>query len=293
MKKVIFRILALVVDLIIINLCLTGISMLPMFNDSRNKIQDIYGEVSAVQVSYKAITNKLEDYLKDSIISTEEMEEIDKDFKEYSKVFKHKDVELSDTEKEDIKNDIIEIANKKISDLSYKVSKNDVVTTIIGIVMYILYFGVIQFIFKGQTLGKKIFKVKVFSNTDKEVSLLSYIARSLLMTMSVLTIVNVICLVSLNKTSYLGFSKIFETVTFVYEMAFLVTFMLREDSRSVHDILLNTRVSRIDKLGNEIEETPIKKEEVVKTKKEEVKELKSTPKKKAKKKSEKASNKDN
>lgn len=293
MKKVIFRILALVVDLIIINLCLTGISMLPMFNDSRNKIQDIYGEVSAVQVSYKAITNKLEDYLKDSIISTEEMEEIDKDFKEYSKVFKHKDVELSDTEKEDIKNDIIEIANKKISDLSYKVSKNDVVTTVIGIVMYILYFGVIQFIFKGQTLGKKIFKVKVFSNIDKEVSLLSYIARSLLMTMSVLTIVNVICLVSLNKASYLGFSKVFETVTFVYEMAFLVTFMLREDSRSVHDILLNTRVSRIDKLGNEIEETPIKKEEVVETQKEEVKELKSTPKKKAKKKSEKASNKDN
>lgn len=293
MKKVIFRILALVVDLIIINLCLTGISMLPMFNDSRNKIQDIYGEVSAVQVSYKAITNKLEDYLKDSIISTEEMEEIDKDFKEYSKVFKHKDVELSDTEKEDIKNDIIEIANKKISDLSYKVSKNDVVTTIIGIVMYVLYFGVIQFLAKGQTLGKKLFKVKVFSNTDKDVSLLSYIARSLLMTMSVLTIVNVICLVSLNKASYLGFAKVFETVTFVYEMAFLVTFMLREDTRSVHDILLNTRVSRIDKEGNEIEETPIKKEEVVETKKEEVKELKSTPKKKAKKKSEKTSNKNN
>jgi uncharacterized RDD family membrane protein YckC len=292
-KKVIFRILALVFDLILINLCLTGIGMLPMFNDSRNKIQDIYGEVSAVQVSYKAITNKLEDYLKDSIISTEEMEEINKDFKDYSKVFKHKDVELSDTEKDAIKEDILAIANSKISDLSYKVSKNDVVTTIIGIVMYVLYFGVVQFLAKGQTLGKKLFKVKVFSNTDKDVSLLSYIARSLLMTMSVLTIVNVICLVSLNKASYLGFAKVLETVTFVYEMAFLVTFMLREDTRSVHDILLNTRVSRIDKEGNEIEETPIKKEEVVETKKEEVKELKSTPKKKAKKKSEKTSNKNN
>ena len=293
MKKMIFRILALLLDLVIVNSILTGISMLPMFEKTRSKIEDVYTDVNKTQVIYKALDKNMEEYFKDKIINADEMEEINKDFKEYAKVFKHTDVELSDEEIKTIEEDVLKIANDKMKDYSYKISKNDYVTTSIGIVLYILYFGVLQFILKGQTLGKKLFRVKVLSNTDKEVSILNYIIRSLLMTMSVLTIINVICLLSLSKNAYFDFSRIFETVTFVYEMAFLVTFMMREDSRSVHDLLLNTRVVRVDKLGNEIVESPIKNEEKEEEKKEEVKELKTTPKKKAKKKSEKNSNKAN
>ena len=278
MKRIIFRILAFAVDMILINLLISVIGLLPVFNNHRETANDIYKEASSIQESYKLLDEVLDKYLEDNIISVEEVNEIKEDYPDYKDVISaSSEKELSEDDAKELKNKCIEIASNKINDLSYRLTKNDGVTTFLGVGIYVLYFGVLQYLLKGQTLGKKLFKLKVFNNNDPTISvpLWSYLTRSLLMSMGIVSIITLVLITVLNKDTYLNILNPINTVTYIYEMAFLLVFMLRSDSRSVHDLLLGTRVSRIDSNGNEIIES------ISKTDEEEVKELKSTPKKKA------------
>ena len=64
-----------------------------------------------------------------------------------------------------------------VRDLDY----SNVMTSIVGVVVFILYFVVFQFYNNGQTLGKKLMGVRVVSATgDEKVSMNQYVLRSLL-----------------------------------------------------------------------------------------------------------------
>ena len=84
---------------------------------------------------------------------------------------------------------------KQATNVMYDLNKYSVSTSIINVVVMVLYFGLFQYYNKGQTIGKKLMKIKVVSNDGKKLKLSQVIIRMLIIN-SVLTSVILICLIS-------------------------------------------------------------------------------------------------
>ena len=96
---------------------------------------------------------------------------------------------------------------KQATNVMYDLNKYSVSTSIINVVVMVLYFGLFQYYNKGQTIGKKLMKIKVVSNDGKKLKLSQVIIRMLIIN-SVLTSVILICLISFaSKGLYISTSK--------------------------------------------------------------------------------------
>lgn len=276
MKKIIFRIIAFALDLLLVSSIVIGISSIPGVNKNTAKLNHQYQLVNQSRDTYNDFKKNYSKYTDDSKITKEEYQEISEKYPDYQILFK--DVEIG----EDLKNKFIDSIPAKIdnqyreilTDYNYKIQKLNVSENIMAIVIYILYFGVLAYFLKGQTLFKRIFKLRVVNKDDvnKKVPLWNYIVRALLVCEIVLLATDLIFVLTLNKNAYITSSYWLSQVKYIYEMAFLIVLIIRDDQRSIHDLLLNTRVVRYDKEGKVIEEQLFALEEP--------KEVKEEPKKK-------------
>lgn len=258
MKRIIYRMLAYVLDLAFVSVILLGIGYINFVNPESEKINYTYQEYYNINNSYTELMKNIDDYFKDGKLTQEEYEDIVCKYPNFFDCFN--DITLN----EDIKNkeidEVKEDLNKRITklnnDYGYKIEKLNIRTSVISIVVYILYFGLLQYILKGQTIFKKLFKLRVIDNEHpkKKVPLWKYIIRSILVCELIISIVDLILLVTLNQSSYIIGNGWLSNIKYVYEMAFLVTMIIRDDARSIHDLLLNTRVVRFNLAGNIIDE---------------------------------------
>ena len=230
MKKIIYRLLAYAIDILLVTMLTMGITYLPMFKETNSKVGAIYVSLSTNELTYNALTEKIDKYYEDAKFSEEVTNELKSDI---SKNIKETSV--------DIKNDY-----------AYQINKYNIVQSIIGVILYILYFGVLQYVLKGQTLGKKLFKLKVVGMEKEKVSLLNYILRSILVCEIIITAIDLIFLTTMSKSLYIASNYWLLQAKYIYEIGFIVVMIIRDDNRSVHDLLLNTKVIMLDKNGKEI-----------------------------------------
>lgn len=128
-----------------------------------------------------------------------------------------------------------------ISPLMYTLNKSSVLVTGINVGLSIAYFIVFQYLNKGQTLGKKLLKIKVVEN-DKAPSLKSMIIRSILIDSIFSGTIGIIFIFVLKQnTYYLGYSivQMIETM-FIFVSALFVLY--RKDKLGLHDIISHTEV---------------------------------------------------
>ena len=79
--------------------------------------------------------------------------------------------------KEITQKEFIKITN----DQSYIMNKESVAVTIVSEVITIISFVVVPYFMNGQTLGKKLMKLKIVSNSKKKITMNNYLIRGLLM----------------------------------------------------------------------------------------------------------------
>ena len=70
----------------------------------------------------------------------------------------------------------------EVKGISYQLSQKQGVVSLVTLFLAVLYFIVYQYYNNGQTIGKKLMKIKVVSSTDKEITMNSFIFRSLIVT---------------------------------------------------------------------------------------------------------------
>lgn len=124
----------------------------------------------------------------------------------------------------------------------YDISKTSQPLTIINCGVLILYFGVFAYIFNGQTLGKKIMKIKVVSIDNKRPNPNLFMIRSIILTNLIPKIASIISLACLSKSNWIIAENIIGYIS--YSVIFLIIgFMIfREDERGLHDIICKTNV---------------------------------------------------
>ena len=128
--------------------------------------------------------------------------------------------------------------------VSFKLAQNSGIQSLIVIVFNILYFVVYQVYSKGQTIGKKIMKIRVVSD-DGDLLMNQMIFRSLISNFIFIDIVSFIFMLISKNSVYFYSVAILEIIQFIVAFVSIVMILNRKDGRAIHDKLVHTSVVRV------------------------------------------------
>jgi len=165
--------------------------------------------------------------------------------------------------------------NEEVNKISYEMNKSGYVYLIGDIVVIILYFGVFNYVYKGQTLGKKLMNIQIISNKDKPLRISNYIIRCIILNGIIMDIITLIA-ICFSKNTYYDIYRIGSNINMMFQIIIFLSIMLNISGRGLHDIIAGTKVISTkdyqeitdEKTEDKIEE---KKEKNKNSKKKEVK----------------------
>lgn len=130
-------------------------------------------------------------------------------------------------------------------DVSYDLSKATFLTTLISIVIYIIYFVIYQGYNNGQTLGKKIFKIKVAKSDGSRLTVNDLIKRALLLYGIAANIVVLILLLFTSKGTYFNVGSIINWIQILFIIVTINMMFFSVEGRGLHDLLGGTTVEEV------------------------------------------------
>lgn len=155
-------------------------------------------------------------------------------------------IEINDTYREKmdayLAGDItMEEFQKVVEDTSYDMNKNGIVYIACDLVIIVLYFGVCEYLLNGQTLGKKLFNIRVVSSKDKKLNVGNYIIRAVILNGVILDIVNLIAL-QFSKATYQVITSYASTFNTCLFLIIFVMILFNKEGRGLHDVIAGTKV---------------------------------------------------
>lgn len=266
MNKFLQRVIAYVVDILVVSIFATGISNIGFINFQLKDYNEVYHAYTKDNKEYSEFVKDFKSYYKDKKITEEETQKLEKNYKNYYSLVekKYEDKEISKKEY----NGILEEAEDKYEvlykDYYYQIKKYSILTNIIYVVVILLYFVGFQLL-TGQTLGKKIMKLKVASiKGDGKVKPMQYFIRALILYNTVFYLIDVFVVLTVGKNNCYNVLYAFGLLQNVIEWIILFMIAMNQDGRGLHDLLASTIVLGID------ENNDVKKEKVKDAKYEEV-----------------------
>lgn len=161
------------------------------------------------------ISEKTQDYYKELQTTKKKMYDKEIDVKEYT------DIVLED---------------------NYNISKGTVLISLTSIIIYILYFVVYQVYNNGQTVGKKLMKIKVKSITDESLSINTMLFRALIIYGIATNIINLMLILLLKKELYLSISNTISIIQSLIVIISVFMILFSKQKRGIHDIITKTEV---------------------------------------------------
>ena len=160
-------------------------------------------------------------------------------YDEYLKVYEeHKTNKDKNTEAEEEK------YNSKMAELNYELDKNNIYGTVISIVLIISYFAIFQKYNGGQTLGKKIMKIRVENN----LSLPKYLLRTIILNNTWINALRAILVATVSKKTYISASEVLTIAALLVESAIIVMVVTRDDNRGLHDLIVGSKVNLLPEI---------------------------------------------
>lgn len=131
---------------------------------------------------------------------------------------------------------------EEIKAFTYDLAKYRTYSSMYSAGALMIYFGIIQYALKGQTVGKKLMKLRVVSNNDKKLTIWNYILRIVILNNIIFTAINIGGVYVLNVDKYYYLSYVVSMLTSLVSLLILLMIMFRNDGRGLHDYLANTKV---------------------------------------------------
>lgn len=248
MKLLFKRIGAYILDMVLVMLVASLISSLTFINKDYKAYNSTYSEYVDRLTVYQNFIKDFEDYYEDEEITDEEYNNLLSDYSEFSIYVtnRYDDKEISNEEYNQILDDLLEIYSDEYILYNYELSKLNVISSIILIICLILYFSIMQYFMNGQTLGKRIFNLKVVNKNTEKVGLVNLLIRTVIVTGVLISIIQILCLFILNKDDFYTAAYYIKMISYGIEFMILITILLRTDGRGLHDLIANTKVIDIN-----------------------------------------------
>ncbi len=133
------------------------------------------------------------------------------------------------------------LTQEAINNLQYEFVYYSFYSSIILLSIKILYFILFQYINKGKTIGKAIFKIELVS--EKRKLKFYQVALSSLIICNIFTqSITLVLLRTLSKSSFMNISGYISTIELTIAMITVVMITMRKDARGLHDLISNTSV---------------------------------------------------
>ena len=257
MKKILKRIGAYFIDMMVVMLITQCLSGVPFINKQLDTYNKYYQEYSNALKEYSEFKLELQNSFKDEKITEKEYSKIIKisdDYKQEIEKF-YDDKKITKKEYKTINKNMDNHYLKIYKKLYSKVEKNSICYFIIYLITTIFYFVFFNYYTNGETLGKKIFHLKIVNNKDnnKKVSILSYIIRAIFLYQPIYYIIKLICVMTLNGNDYYSVTSIVYDIQYYLQFIIILTVMIKMDGRGLHDLLAGTRVASYNRNGEEID----------------------------------------
>ena len=141
-----------------------------------------------------------------------------------------------------IKSDNSSEVKDEIISLNYEMYKYIAYSQGISFVILILYFGVLEYFLKGQTLGKRIMKLRVVSCNESSVTISKYILRIIVLNNIWLSCLNVGAVYVFTGIKFYYVTYVINLLSSLIYLINLVLIMFRKDNRGLHDFVVSTKV---------------------------------------------------
>ena len=137
-------------------------------------------------------------------------------------------------------------------DLGYDISRQTVIVSIVTIVISLLYYVVYPCYNNGQTLGKKLMKIKIKKTNDTELSMNDLLIRSMINNSIMVNIINVILVLFLSKNLYLSTSSLVSFIQYLVLIISLIMIAFTKNAQGLHDKVCKTEVVVADTVKEDV-----------------------------------------
>lgn len=130
----------------------------------------------------------------------------------------------------------------EVKGISYQLSQKQGVVSLVTLFLAVLYFIVYQYYNDGQTIGKKLMKIKVVSSTDKEITMDSFIFRSLIVNSILVDMISFAIVIFGNETAYFYGVAICGIIKYTLLLICGFMVMWSKSGMGLHDRIAHTTV---------------------------------------------------
>ncbi len=238
MSKFLKRFVAYIIDIAIISIVVTLLTSNNKINFQYNNYQKYYKEYNEISTKYTKTLDK--------------QSKLEK---------KYKNKKISESKYNKNKNEYnknIKTYESKIKILQYKIMRNSVVYYSLYIAFILAYFGIFQYSFNGQTLGKRLMKIKIVSNNNKDLTIWRLLLRSFILYNLWIYIVGLILVYTINSSSYYTSYSLLNNVGSILQIIIVMMVIMNKNNRGLHDYVASTKIEFIDNnIKEEITEAEI------------------------------------
>ena len=136
--------------------------------------------------------------------------------------------------------------NNKLIDLQYEYQQESKLASGISLLIAFAYFTVFQFLNKGQTIGKKLLKIKVVNKEEKEPSFVTMFLRTFIVQGILTTGLSLIGIFVLDKELYMETYFILNSLMSIFVVVCALMVLYRKDRRGLHDMMAGSLVVKED-----------------------------------------------
>ncbi len=140
--------------------------------------------------------------------------------------------------------------NEALIPIAYDLYRLNSSYVVVSTICFIGYFVIFQYVYKGKTIGKKLFKLKVVSTNEKPLTIANYLVRALVLYNILIPIIELIIVFTMKQDNYYGLYQNINLVSYIIMYITLFFMLVRADGRGLHDILANTIVEE-EAINNE------------------------------------------
>ncbi len=126
--------------------------------------------------------------------------------------------------------------------INQQIDQECIIYMIFNILFILSYFTLLPYFWNGQTLGKRLMKIKVSSSTEEKVTIVNYLIRNSIINGLGYMLLMLLVLYLLPNKMYFIFSSILSFIQLILVIISVSMILYRKDKRGLHDILSTTKV---------------------------------------------------